>query len=194
MTIVSAIVDGSVCIFMSDSGSFCEETVSLRSNGKLFKKYVEGAGECLLGFAGLFAIGQWIKHIDFPECIDSKTFEQYLVLVLQPFLMRSISKRWKRKDKEYVDVLDFTVLLGFQGCLYTLYSNGDVERAQAHEGMLCFASIGSGGEACNAAMFALQRYSALPKSWEILEAGLENAEQTTVHVKKPFITEILYSF
>jgi ATP-dependent protease HslVU (ClpYQ) peptidase subunit len=194
MTIVGAIVDGSVCIFMSDSGSFSDVTVSLRSTGKLFKKQVDGAGECLIGFAGLFAIGQWIKHIEFPVCLDTMTsFEQYLVLVLQPFLMRSISKRWKRKDREYVDVLDFTLLLGFQGCLYTLYSNGDVERAQAHEGMLCFASIGSGGEASNAAMFALQRYSASPRSWQIIEAGLENAEQTTLHVKRPFNTEILYS-
>lgn len=207
MTIVSAIVDGSVCIFSCDSGSFSEESVSLRSNAKLFKKTIEGAGECLIGFAGLFALCQWIKYLEFPSCPEHvKSFEQYLVQYLQPFLLKSLSKRWKlNRDMEHTtDIGDYCLLLGFQGNLFTLYSNGDVEKAQAYPGMYCFASIGSGGESSNAAMYAIQNFAhankdnkgaeswALP-SWEILEAGIGNAERTTIHVKGPFSTQLLYS-
>ena len=188
MTVITAIVDGSVCIFSSDSGAFSDESVSLRRGSKLFYKTIDGAGECLLGFAGTFAICQWIKFLEFPPCDpDIKSMEEYLVKILQPFLQKSVQKRWKKKTdvEARVDVCDYLLLLGMQGCLYTLYSNGDVERAQPHDGMLCFASIGSGGECANAAMYSIQVNKSLP-SWEILEVGMKNAELFTLHVRSPF--------
>lgn len=195
MTIVSAIVDGGVCIFSSDSGSFSEESVSLRSNSKIFTKTIEGAGECLIGFAGTFAICQWIKYLEFPECpIEIKSMEQYLVQYFQPFLAKSIRKRWKKHEghEAQVDVTDFILLLGMQGCLYTLYSNGDVEKAGANKNMYCFASIGSAGEISNAGMYSIQSSGSLLTSWEILEAGMKNAEKFSLHVRAPF--DVKYVF
>jgi ATP-dependent protease HslVU (ClpYQ) peptidase subunit len=196
MTVVSAIVDGSVCVFASDSGSFSEESVTLRPGSKVFAKRIEGAGECLIGFAGTFAICQWIRFIEFPECPETITnFEQYLVQYLQPFLFSSLRKRWKRSSDgpdPQVDVSDFILLLGMHGCLYTLYSNGDVEKAQAHPNKLCFASIGTGGELSNAGMYAIQTLCSSPSSWDILEAGMKNAETFSLHVRRPF--EVRYGF
>jgi ATP-dependent protease HslVU (ClpYQ) peptidase subunit len=187
MTVITAIVDGNVCLFSADSGAFCDESVSLRKGSKLFFKTIEGAGQCLLGFAGTFAICQWIKFLSFPTCPEEiETVEKYLVTILQPFLQKSIQRRWKKNSEEArVDVSDYMLLLGIQGCLYTLYSNGDVERAEAHDGMMCFASIGSGAECANSAMFSAQMGSQL-KSWEILDVGMKNAEKFTLHVRAPF--------
>jgi len=193
MTIVSAIVDGSVCIFSSDSGSFSDESVSIRSNSKIFLKTIKGAGDCLIGFAGTFSICQWIKYLDFPDCpVDVHSLEQYLVQNLQPFLSKSLSKRWKKQEGHDadLDVTDFVLLLGMNGCLYTLYSNGDVEKAHCNEGMLCFASIGSAGAVSNAAMYTIQSLGTKLCSWEILEVGMKNAEKFSLHVRAPF--EIKY--
>jgi len=189
MTVVSAIVDGNVCIFSSDSGSFSDETVSTRSNSKIFLKSIRGAGECLVGFAGTFAIGQWLKFLEFPECPpETHSLEQYLVQKLQPFLAKSLRKRWKKQEGHDadLDVTDFVLLFGMNGCLYTLYSNGDVEKANCNEGMLCFASIGSAGGISNSAMYSIQSLGTKLYSWEILETGLKNAEKFSLHVRAPF--------
>jgi ATP-dependent protease HslVU (ClpYQ) peptidase subunit len=196
MTVVSAVVDGNVCVFSSDSGSFSEDSVSIRPGSKILHKSIAGAGECLIGFAGTFAICQWIKFLHFPECpSEVSNFEQYLVQYLQPFLFTSLRKRWKKSSDGHepqVEVGDFILLLGMHGCLYTLYSNGDVEKAQAHPGKLCFASIGTGGELSNAGMYAIQSVVKDLSSWEILEAGMKNAETFSLHVRGPF--EVKYSF
>jgi ATP-dependent protease HslVU (ClpYQ) peptidase subunit len=195
MTVVSAIVDGNVCIFSSDSGSFSEESVSIRNNSKIFNKAIEGAGNCLIGFAGTFAICQWIKYLEFPECpVIVQSFEQYLVQYLQPFITKSLSKRWKKKEghEANVDVSDYILLLGIHGCLYTLYSNGDVEKANTIKNMYCFASIGSAGEVSNAGMYSIQSCNLNLTSWEILEAGMKNAEKFSLHVRAPF--DIKYIF
>ena len=194
MTVVSAVVDGNVCVFSADSGSFSEESVSLRPGVKIFSKRIEGAGECLIGFAGTFNLCQWIRYLDFPECdCEEKDFERYLVQRLQPFLYKSLSRRWrKREGSESHDVTDFVLLLGMHGCLYTLYSNGDVEKAYAYPNKLCFASIGTGGELSNAAMFTIQSTHKNITSWEILEAGMKNAETFSLHVRGPF--EVRYTF
>jgi ATP-dependent protease HslVU (ClpYQ) peptidase subunit len=195
MTVVSAIIDGSVCIFSSDSGSFSEESVSIRNNSKIFGKTIEGAGNCLIGFAGTFAICQWIKFLDFPECPSAmQSLEQYLVRILQPFLAKSLRKRWKKEDghEAEVDVTDYILLLGIHGCLYTLYSNGDVEKASANTNMYCFASIGSAGQVSNAGMYSIQSCGSNLTSWEILEEGMKNAEKFSLHVRAPF--DIKYIF
>jgi ATP-dependent protease HslVU (ClpYQ) peptidase subunit len=193
MTVIAAIVDGNVCVFSSDSGAFSDDSVSLRKGSKVFNKRIEGAGECLVGFAGTFAICQWIKFLEFPECpVTVNCIEEYLVTILQPFLQMSIQKRWKKvaEVEANVDVRDYQLLLGMHGCLYTLYSNGDVEKAQAFEGMLCFASIGSAGDIANAAMFAIQPCAM--RSWEILEVGMKNALQFSLHVRAPFDVRYLF--
>jgi ATP-dependent protease HslVU (ClpYQ) peptidase subunit len=194
MTVVSAVVDGSVCVFSSDSGSFSEESVSIRPGAKIFSKRIEGAGDCLIGFAGTFSICQWIKYLEFPECTSEiRDFEQYLVQRLQPFLYKSLTRRWKKKEgSDPYDVSDFVLLLGMHGCLYTLYSNGDVEKAHAYPDKLCFASIGSGAELSNAGMYTIQSSQKQVTSWEILEAGMKNAETFSLHVRGPF--EVRYNF
>jgi len=189
MTVITAIVDGAVCLFSADSGAFSDESVSLRKGSKLFYKSIAGAGECLIGFAGTFAICQWIKFLEFPSCPpELRSIEEYLVTILQPFIQRKVQKRWKKQPEtdSRIDVSDYLLLLGMQGCLYTLFSNGDVERAEAHENMLCFASIGSGGDCANAAMYSVQLGNSQLKSWEILDVGMKNAEKFTVHVRAPF--------
>ena len=115
MTVVSAIVDGNVCIFSSDSGSFSDESVSIRNNSKVFSKTIKGAGECLVGFAGTFAICQWIKFLEFPECPQEiSSLEKYLVQKLQPFLAKSLRRRWKKQEGHDadLDVTDFVLLFG----------------------------------------------------------------------------------
>ena len=195
MTVVSAIIDGNVCIFSSDSGSFSEESVSIRSNSKIFSKTIEGAGNCLIGFAGTFAICQWIKFLEFPPCPPNiLSMEQYLVQLLQPFLAKSLRKRWKKAEghEAEVDVTDYVLLLGMHGCLYTLYSNGDVEKASANNSMFCFASIGSAGEVSNAGMYSIQSCNSTLTSWEILEAGMKNAEKFSLHVRAPFDVKYIF--
>ena len=107
MTVVSAIVDGNVCIFSSDSGSFSDESVSIRNNSKVFSKMIKGAGECLVGFAGTFAICQWIKFLEFPELTDNE-----LDQVMTEFF------EWDRlQDYDFVNEFDDFIYVSFDEVL-----------------------------------------------------------------------------
>jgi hypothetical protein len=194
-------MDGNAVVGISDSGAFCDDNVQVREDSKQHIKHIEGIGRVLIGISGTFSVLQWIINIDWPACqLEDDTYasllQRYLVVQLQPFLQKSVFKRFKKhatpKAQEEGDSTDWNLLIGVPGCgIFTLYANGDVEKAWDPKHVMAHACIGSGGIVADACIKTLKVTSSSFTSWEMLDLAASAAFQSISSVRGPFTTKYL---
>ena len=187
MTIVCFIEDGGGIVGISDSSASSDDDVHVRKDSKIFNKTVDGLGHCLVGFCGMFAIGQWFRFQDWPAAPDvgkdySYSVEKYLVTVLQPFLNKTLKKRFG-KDEQGVP----------RGGIFTLYPNGDVGKAWDPEDRQAHACIGSGEHHAYTCISTLKKTRTDLRSWEMVQLGVEAAYKSVSSIRAPYdLKYILY--
>ena len=191
MTIVCMILDGGAILSIADSGGFCNDNVRLRKDAKTFTKDISGLGTVMVGFCGGFNIGQWFHYgLEWPACEDAlSTFaehvETYLVKVLLPSFTKSIHKRFIKRGLAVEEANDWSVIVGVPKCgIFTLYPNGDVEKAWDPKfPSLPHACIGS-GEGVAYTYIASKKNSSLP--WDILQQGVRAAYESISSIRPPY--------
>ena len=192
-------MDGNAVVGIADSGAFCDDNVQVRENSKQHTKYIEGIGHVLIGISGTFSILQWIVTIDWPPCeIEDSNYasllQRYFIMDLQPFSKKSVFKRFKKHSTpkpEEDETMDWTLLVGVPSCgIFTLYANGDVEKAWDPNHGMAHACIGSGGVVADACIKTLKVTSTL-RSWEMLDYAASAAFQSISSVRGPFTTKYL---
>jgi ATP-dependent protease HslVU (ClpYQ) peptidase subunit len=81
--------------------------------------------------------------------------------------------------------------VGVPSCgIFTLYANGDVEKAWDPNHVMAHACIGSGGVVADACIKTLKVTSTL-RSWEMLDYAASAAFQSISSVRGPFTTKYL---
>lgn len=195
MTIVCFIEDGGGIVGISDSSASSDDDVHVRKDSKMFNKAVEGLGQCLVGFCGMFAIGQWFRFQDWPEAPAdmsndySYTVEKYLVTVLQPYLNKTLKKRFGKDEQGRVvaEYQDWTLLVGVpRGGIFTLYPNGDVGKAWDPDNVQAHACIGSGEHHAYTCISTCKKTRTDLRSWEMLQLGVEAAYKCVSSIRAPY--------
>ena len=201
MTIVCFIEDGGGIVGISDSSASSDDDVHVRKDSKMFKKSM-GVGHSLVGFCGMFAVGQWFRFQDWPALPMPKApahieeeedysymVEKYLVTVLQPFLKKSLKKRFGKDDRGQVlaEYQDWTLLVGVPGGgIFTLYPNGDVGKAYDPDSKQAHACIGSGEHHAYTCISTLKKTRTDLRSWEMLQLGVEAAYKSVSSIRAPY--------
>ena len=194
-------MDGGAVVGISDSGAFCDDSVQVRQNCKQHQKHVQGLGNLLVGISGNFSVLNWIITIEWPECFFedssySTLVQRYLILKLQPFLKKSLFKRFKKytapREGQEDETMDWNLLIGVPGCgIFTLYANGDVEKAWDPKHAMSHACIGSGGAAADACIKTLKITQDNLTSWQMLDIAAHTAYASISSVRGPFETKYL---
>jgi hypothetical protein len=194
-------MDGASVVSIADSGSFCDDAVQVRENAKQYVKNISGLGQVLVGVSGTFSVLQWIVNCDWPACAREDScyadlVQRYLVLTLQPFLRKSLFKRFKKYSSpvegQEDDTMDWYLLVGVPGCgIFTVYANGDVEKAWDPKHCMTHACIGSGGPVADACIKTLKAMNTSLTSWEILDVAAQTAFQSVSSVRGPFTLKYL---
>ncbi len=188
MTIVAFIQDGQSIVGISDSGAFCDDSITLRLDSKMYLKDIPGLGQALVGGCGSFSSLQFIRFSDWPECTGedcgfSHLVEKYLVTELQPYLAKTMHKRFGKVGEPRETYTDWQLLIGIPGAgIFSLHACGDV--GKTYDPVRAFACIGSGEAHAKATIESLKATS-LP-SWEILQAGAEAAHCSVSSIRPPF--------
>lgn len=195
MTIVCFIEDGGGIVGMADSSASSDDDVHVRQESKMFQKSVGGMGQCLVGFCGSFAVGQWFRFQDWPIQQDdmsreySYSVEKYLVTVLQPYLNKTLKKRFGKDERGQVlgDYQDWTLLVGVpRGGIFTLYPNGDVGKAYDPDARQAHACIGSGEHHAYTCISTLKKTRTDLRSWEMVQLGVEAAYKCVSSIRAPY--------
>lgn len=152
-------------------GGYC---LNIRSDEKVFKK-----GEMIFGFTSSFRMGQIIRYcLTIPEQYESKDDYEYLCSDFMDALIKSFSDKGflVEKDKEKIGG---AFLLGYNGNLYTIYSNFQVAK-----GVKSYHAVGCGDDLAKGAMFATEK-----TEWSIedrIKIALESACEHSAGVAPPF--------
>jgi hypothetical protein len=194
-------MDGNTVVGISDSGAFCGDNVQVRENSKLHIKHIDGLGHVLIGVSGTFSVLQWIVNLEWPPCeVEDFNYtsmvQKYFIMELQPFLKKSVFTRFKKhstpKAQEEDDTMDWNLIVGVPGSgIFTLYANGDVEKAWDPNHAMAHACIGSGGVVADACIKTLKVTAPSLSSWEILDVAATTAFQSISSVRGPFTTKYL---
>jgi ATP-dependent protease HslVU (ClpYQ) peptidase subunit len=178
MTCTIGFVDGDVVIIASDSAAVSESSYTVRRG----PSKIWATQNFILGFAGNFAVCQWIRYVyEWPLC-DSTDLHKYLVLCSQS-IEEGLRKRWPH-DAECID--DWQLLIGFSRsqnhnpCLFVMYSNGDVEESADN-----YAAIGSASQYALGSLFATKEDSSMT-SWDHIQIALESSAANDINIKKPW--------
>jgi hypothetical protein len=188
MTIVAFLQDGQSIVSICDSGCFCDDSVTLRVESKVYSKSIPGLGKALVGGCGSFSSLQFIRFKDWPECTGEDAnfallVEKYLVVDLQPFLAKEMHRRYGKLGEARENFMDWQLLVGIPGAgIFTLYACGDV--GKTYDPVRAFACIGS-GEAHAKATIEVLKDTSLP-SWEILQLGAQAAHCSVSSIRPPF--------
>jgi hypothetical protein len=193
MTIVCMLLDGNAIVSIADSGGFCEDSVRLRKDAKTFVKDVNGLGKVMVGFCGGFNIGQWLHYgLVWPVCENatSSTYaehvETYLVKTLLPSFAKSIQRRFLKRGISLEEATNWTAMVGVPNCgVFTLYPNGDVEKAwDPNYPAMPHACIGSGETVAHATVAQCKKQGI--QSWEILQNGVQAAYESISSIRPPY--------
>jgi hypothetical protein len=186
-------LDGNAILSIADSGSFCDDSVRLRKDAKTFLKDISGLGNVMVGFCGGFNLGQWLHYgLDWPACDDavSSTYaehvETYLVRTLLPTISKSFYKRFVKRGVAAEDANDWIAMVGVPNCgVFTLYPNGDVEKAwDTRFPAMPHACIGSGGAVAFTHIASIK--DSPLNSWDILQHGVHAAYDCVSSIRPPY--------
>ena len=192
MTCIVGMVDGNVVLIGSDSAATDEfGNQEVQRDAKLFTLQVPVAGRpegpkgpkasMLIGFSGSFLVAQAIRWmLNVPRYRPTEPIMKYMVAHFVPAARAAVTKALgEPKDTESM-FREATFLIGFQGRLFTVESNG-----QIMESLHGYASVGAGSSTALGAMWA----SGSRDAWTVLEDGLHAAEYFCSTVRGPFHIE-----
>ena len=195
MTVVCAVRDGRVVLMCADSAATSDTGHRvLRRDSKMFRLRVPwGRGlhrppcEMLLGLCGEYHRLQLVACSFRPPRMQQQDPWAYIVSSFVPALRRFMEIHFGGgKEDDFMDGSS-ELLIAFQGRIFTLYSNGQVQETRDR-----FASIGGGAEIALGAMHCAAQ-TPQAASWEVLDSGMYAAEAFHSTVLRPFVTEVLYS-
>ena len=179
MTITMAIKHGDVVLMACDSAATDDtyDHVTRAGCSKAWVQTIPGAGLCLVGFSGNFAAGMWIRYgFVWPFMHQYESLEEYLVVKVQPALVKCLAKRFKVETDD--NRTGWQLLVARPHEIFKLHACGDVESST-----LPFASVGDGYQVAHGALFALQD-SAKPV-WEKLECAFRACVDSRCTVRGP---------
>lgn len=200
MTCIVGIVDGNVVLMGSDSAATDDNgNLEVQREPKIFTLLVPVTGRpgcgassgMLVGFAGSFLVAQAIRWgLKVPAYHRGEPLMKYLVTRFVPAAKAAVIKALGEPKEEPV-FRDASFLIGFQGHLFTLESNG-----QLLETIHGYGSVGSGASVALGAMWASiaaggrsGATEARQAPWATLEDGLHAAEYFCSGVRRPFHIE-----
>lgn len=179
MTCIVAIIDGNCVVMGSDSASVEGENMSVRAgSSKSWSCYV-GKEEILVGFAGNFAEGNFIRYaFEWPKRKKGQEVAEWLVADVQPNIQKCLKERFEdRKDVP----IEWVLLIGVKpGRLFVLSQCGDVQEALAP-----YAAIGAGFSTALGCLETLDLESSSLLSWERVEMALKVSEKFHSSVRGP---------
>lgn len=179
MTITMAIQHGDVVLLASDSAATDDtfQHVTRAGNSKSWVQSIAGFGQVLVGFSGNFAAGMWIRFgFAWPPKRGAQSFEEYLVVELQPALVKALSKRFPADTDD--NRTAWELLIARPRSIFKVHSCGDVESS-----VLPFATIGDGAHVAHGSLFALQS-SDMPV-WEQLDVAFQACVSARASVRGP---------
>jgi ATP-dependent protease HslVU (ClpYQ) peptidase subunit len=180
MTCTIGFIDGRIVIIASDSAATSENAYTLRrKNSKIWSDR-----HLIFGFAGDFAVCQWIRYVFiWPEFSESGNHEQSYLVKCSHGIEKGLKERFP--DTPQASLKDWQLMIGLNGRLFVMYSNGDVE-----ESIENFAAIGSGASIALGSLHATKILNAkLPDkltSWDHIQLALEASAANDVNIKRPF--------
>ena len=160
-------------LFGSDSMGVSDTTWMILKDPKIFIK-----DSMIFGFASSLRFGQILKYsFSVPDRPDGMDTNEYICHIVMLELNKTFEKTdFKKEDKEQED---WSLLLGYDGKLFTVQSN-----LQIVEDCLNYATIGCGGEYAKGALFALANNESISAEEKIIIA-LEAASAFSM-VKPPY--------
>lgn len=169
----------------SDSAAVADDDISVRAGCSKAWKCRVGRDHILVGFAGHYAEGLYIRHgFQWPKRKPYQSMDTWLVAEVQPALQKSLAERFEqRKGIE----IEWSLLIATKpGRIFALSQCGDVEECES-----LFAAIGSGKTAALGCLEALKREESALVSWERVDLALRVSETFTSSVRGPFHLEAL---
>ena len=185
MTCIVAIRDGN-CVLMGSDSAAVDEDGSIQTRAgpsKCWKQSLDDE-EFLVGFAGGFAEGLFIRHgFQWPSKKYSESLLDWLITKVQPKLQKKLAERFHNR----LDSIDWQLIVAFKpGRIFTLSPCGDVA-----ETLSDFSAIGSGSSAALSCLETLHHEKSKSLSWEKIDLALRMAEHFYWSVRSPFYTEVL---
>ena len=186
MTCTVGYVDNSTVIIASDSAALEGSFVTIRKGSSK----VWATKKMIIGFAGSFALCQWIRYVfEWPKLSKKWTVDE-----VHAYLVKSAGLIDEGLRKRYVHntedtVYDWQLMIGVGGsayreaALFVMYSNGDVEQSSDS-----YAAIGSAGMIALGSLYATKHLNMT--SWEHIQTSLEAAAANDSCIKKPW--NVLY--
>jgi hypothetical protein len=200
MTCIVGIVDGGVVLMGSDSAATDDSgSIEIQKASKTFTLQVPLVGPTkrsmpmLVGFAGSFRIAQILQwSFKVPKWDPTHPLMEYLVSRFVPALhaavLTALGEPKAPEGTEAHALRDSSFLIGFQGRLFTLESNG-----QIMEALHGYSSVGSGALVALGAMWSATKAAQAAEPWTVLEVGLGAAEYFISTVRRPFYIEYVMS-
>ena len=185
MTCIVAIIDGNCVVMGSDSAAVDDEgRIQIRAGPSKCWTQTNGQEEFLVGFAGGFAEGLFIRHaFEWPSKKQSESIFQWLVKKVQPKLQKKLAERFHNR----LDSIEWELILGFKpGNLYILSPCGDVGESTSK-----YAAIGSGSCAALSCLETLEHEGSQSTSWEKIDLALQMSENFHWSVRSPFHVQAL---
>jgi ATP-dependent protease HslVU (ClpYQ) peptidase subunit len=179
MTCIVAVVDGNCVVMGSDSASVAGENLQVRAGVSKSWLCKLGKDELLIGFAGNFGEGLFIRHaFQWPKRSRGQTLEAWLVADVQPALQKALRERFDdRKDEP----LEWVLLVAAKpGRIFTLSQCGDVQESKTK-----FAAIGAGFSTALGCLEALEQQQSDMVSWDKVDLALKVAEKFHSSVRAP---------
>jgi ATP-dependent protease HslVU (ClpYQ) peptidase subunit len=164
----------------SDSAAIMDDSVSIRCGSSKSWKCKVGSEEFLIGFAGNFAEGLFIRYGFSWPLRKKESLESWLVSKVQPALQKALFERFEQRNKD--TEIDWSLLIAAKpGRIFSLSICGDVEECASN-----FAAIGSGKTAALGCLQTLQMEKSSLVSWERAELALRVAQNFLSSVREPF--------
>lgn len=162
----------------SDSAAIVDDSVSIRYGCSKSWKCSVGSDEFLVGFAGNFAEGLFIRYaFNWPER-KGESLESWLVGKVHPILQKDLIERFEDRNNE----INWSLIVAAKpGRIFSLSMCGDVEECASN-----FAAIGSGKTAALSCLQTLESQNSPLVSWERAELSLKMAQNFLTSVREPF--------
>ena len=185
MTCIVAIIDGNCVVMGSDSAAVDEEgSIQVRAGpSKCWTQKIDRE-DFLVGFAGGFAEGSFIRHaFRWPDRKSKESHMEWLVKRVQPKLQKKLAERFSNR----VESIDWQLIVAFKpGKIFTLLPCGDVAESESK-----FSAIGSGSCAALSCLETLDHERSASPSWEKIDLALKMAENFHWSVRSPFHVKVL---
>jgi hypothetical protein len=175
VTAIAGFTDGKTVWIGGDSASVAGLYLTVRANKKVFR-----VGDFLIGSAGSARMNQVIQYGWTPPTIEeNQDLHEFMVTKFIDSLRERFKACGISKKKEEVESVEGTLLIGYRGRLFKIFSDFQVGIPLAH-----YEAAGCGDDMCNGAFFAMKSLTVDPAVQ--VEIALQAAEAHSGGVRGPF--------